>query len=197
MPTSKPKAALLTMPREHGFWIMLVAALLSSAGRSDWQLVPSVVALLAGLVAIAGAALLHKAIRRLEWAQLVASSTLALLVIPGELLSGMSASQVAHNVIAWASVFTGASLMVRAVFARARRSGGHGWWQTMASVLSPLVAALALYLAGEGPALRIAAVGTVGMLILAAWRPVPKQLKISGLVLARIVVVALAAELSA
>lgn len=168
--------------------------MISSVGRSHWQAGAIGAALLAGVVAIALAAITHKAIRRMQLAQLAASTALALLIAPAELLSGMPVSLVLCNVAAWASLFTGSSLAVRAVFARAKRQRGRARWLSSASVLSPTCAALLLK--GEGPAMRVAMAGSVGMLLVALWRPTPKKLKATGLTLALVVVTALVVELA-
>jgi hypothetical protein len=196
MPGQKPKPPAFTMPKEHGFWVMLTAAMISAAGRSQWQLLPIAITLLAGLGALGVAALIHKSIRRVEWAQLLASTTLALLIVPGELLSGMPAPQVAANVAGWAALFTASSLAVRSVFARAKRKSSLSITLTLASVVIPAAVGLLLYALSEEPPMRVALVGSAGMLLIALWRPLPKQLKKTGLGLALIVLLALAAELA-
>lgn len=183
------------MPREHGFWVMLAAAMISAAGRSQWQLASIAVTLLAGLVALFFAALIHKSIRRVEWAQLFASTMLALLIVPGQALSGIPAMQVSCNVAGWAALFTGSSLAVRSVFARAKRRRELSIALGLASVLVPAGVGLGLYLLKEEAPMRVALVGSSGMLIIALWRPLPKQLKKTGLALALIVLLALVAEL--
>lgn len=194
MSVNKQKATLLSLPREHGFWIMLSAAVISSVGRSHWQALAIGVSLLAALVAIVVAALVHKAVRRSEWAQLIASSMLALLIVPAEVLSEVPNEQLLSNLLAWTGLFTGSSLTVRAAFARVRRKPGT--WEAIASVLVPLLATVVLYLIGDETAMRVSLVGCLGMMGMAVWRPVPKQLKKTGLLLTLIVTVALVVELA-
>jgi hypothetical protein len=191
------KPPLLTLPREHGFWVMLSAVVISGAGTSQWQVRGIVVALLSALCALVVAAIIHKVIRRAEWAQLMASMALALLIAPAELAAGMPIAQVAANVAAWAGLFTGSSLAVRAAFARSsrRQERGHAPLLSALSILCPSSVALALYLLSEGSALRVALVASAGMVVVAVWRPTAKKLKATGLTLALIVVLALLAEL--
>jgi hypothetical protein len=195
MPTRKPKPSSPTLPKEHGFWVMLGAAMISAAGRSQWQLSSMAATLLAGLTALVVAIFIHKRVRRMEWAQLLASTTLALLIVPGELLSGMTGLQVSCNVAAWAALFTGASLAVRSAFARAKRRRGLSITLACASVLVPAGIGALLFAAQEAAAMRVALVGSTGTLLIALWRPLPKDLKKTGLSLALIVIAALAAEL--
>lgn len=188
----------MTLPREHGFWVMLAAVVVSSAGSSQWQAPAIAVALLSGLAAIVVASIIHKRIRRVEWAQLFASMTLALLIAPAELVAGVTVPQVIVNVAAWAALFTGSSLAVRAAFARSsrRKERGNAHLLSAASVLTPACMALLLYLLSESSALRVALVGSAGMMMLALWRPTAKRLKATGMTLAVIVTTALVAELA-
>ncbi len=193
---STAKAPRLTMPREHGFWVMLAAVVLSSAGSSGWQASAVGVALLSGVVAIGVAAFIHKMIRKAEWAQLLSSPVLAVLIAPAELLSGLPTLVVIYSVAAWASLFTASSLTVRAAFARSRKrqATGKAHLLSAVSIALPALATLLLYLAEQEEAMRITIVGTIGMSAMAIWRPTAKRLQATGMALAFVVLTALLAE---
>lgn len=191
------KLGLPEVPKEHGFWVMMVAVLIDSVGRADWQASAIAIALATGVVAAIAGGRLHRAIRKRPWAQLLSSASLGLLLLPAELATGISFRFAAMDVLAWSSLFVGSSLAVRATFARAGRRNRHGTWYSLSSVVIPACVALGLWALHYPSSAQISAVGALGAIGIMIWRPIPKQLKATGLALAAIVTTALAIHLAA
>ena len=194
---SASKPSHLEVPKEHGFWVMLIAVLIDSVGRADWQAMAVGVAFATGVTAALVGGRLHRAIRRTPWAQLVSSASLGLLLFPAELAAGNNLRFAAMDALAWSSIFVGCSLAVRATFARAGRRNRSGPWSSIASILIPTGFALGLWALHYPVSARISAVGALGTIGIAIWRPLPKQLKAAGLALGAIVTLALTVHLVA
>jgi hypothetical protein len=180
------------LPSEHGFWVMLPAALIAALIRVDWSQTAVAAALVAALAAILAGGFAHRLIRKKPAAQVVSSALLALLMVPVEVAGSATVQPIAFDVVAWMALFAGSSLAVRASFARARRAPNGAWKLTLASLFCPALA-LPLLFNTRYP-LRVAAVAVVGCAIFALWRPKPRQLKTAGLTLAGIVLLALGTQ---
>lgn len=118
------------------------------------------------------------------------SAALGLLIVPIERIGRVPTNLIVADAAAWAAVFTGFSLSVRAIFARARK-GGSGTVQTVLAVCLPAVSGLALYWSIGGRNVPVSLVGFTGSLVFAIWRPRPRLLKQSGLLITALLVLAL------
>lgn len=190
----------ISVPKEHGFWVMMAVALIASIGRAGWQLFPIAIALASGLTAIVLGGVLHNTIRRKPWAQLAASPALAFLLIPAEVTAGLPWRLILTDVLAWMFLFLGCSLAVRATFARGRKrkqqnSVAKGPLLAAASIAFPALLGVLLLLLNSTSA-QIDFIGATGLLGVAIWRPIPKQLKAAGLAMAGILVVTLIGQIA-
>ena len=175
---------------------MMSAALLSGMARADFALSPVLISLVVGVATIIGASLLHKRIDQEEWAQLLASLALALLVIPPQLYAQLPLSHIATHVVAWGSVFIACSFAVRACFARAsKRKRKRALLLQLASIAIPWVATLGLALGSQRSATFIALIGATGVTGIGFWRPMPKRLIATGVTMTVIIATALLAQL--
>lgn len=187
--TKSAPAPVITVPREHGFWVMLAAVLVSSLLRAGMAL-PSVavaVVVTTSIVIVAGA--LHKQVRKSSNAQLASTLALALAGAPIEAAAGLGFSDIAGATAARLLVFSTGLFVVRAALARSSRLGaGRSKLFQLAAVLLPL-AGVALFglLGGSGEALACV-LATVFAVFAAAWRPNAKKLKPLGLFLSVLVV---------
>ncbi|MCP4443982.1 MAG: hypothetical protein GY811_01370 [Myxococcales bacterium] len=181
----------LKVPREHGFWVMLVIALVASVGRSEELLHASgVAAALAALTIVLGGRF-HKKVRKTPWAQVVASALLGTLVLPIEGIGRVPIRLATVDSLAWIAVFSAFSLSVRAIFARARK-GGSGVKATLLALTLPPTSGSALFLLDGHRNSAIAAVGLGGCVLFAIWRPKPRHLKQSGVMMTALLALALA-----
>ena len=107
----------IRLPREHGFWTMLAAAVFVAAGRSQ----PSAALLLAATatvtMAVLSGAALATSIRRRASLQVGSAGALSLVGIPIELAGGSEPASTVLTSLALAVVFTSSALCVRASFA--------------------------------------------------------------------------------
>lgn len=182
-----PRRSKLQLPREHGFWAMLLTVLVTASVRTP--LTPGALGALFVTFAacvILGGRFSHR-IRRSSRAQLASSILLAFAGVPVQLAGGTPTYDVIATTGVWAVVFLGSSLLVRAAFARTGRAGENPWqarWLT----------AWALALVGSGTGLLYAsnlpvhassaALGMLGLAAIAVARPSVKQLKPVGIALA-------------
>lgn len=174
-----------SLPNEHGFWVMLLAAIVSALLRSHFARSALLVSFVIAVAAVAFATLLHRKIRGGEAAQLAATACLGLAGAPIEYAAGLALSDVLAGTIARVAIFLFSSFMVRAAFARSARRPGlsSNAWQT-ASLLLLAMAFAVLALADRLAEARACAMAGVAGGLLAWWRPTAKQLKPLGLALA-------------
>lgn len=108
------------LPSEHGFWVMLCAALITAIAQGR----ASARALTAGavvfLLAIAVGASIHRRVRGSGNAQLASAATVSFVGVPIALWAGVPARRAVVTALAWAAVFVAGALVVRGTFARAR-----------------------------------------------------------------------------
>jgi hypothetical protein len=173
------------LPNEHGFWVMLAAALGSALLRARLSFASAGVALGCALLAIAAGSAGHRSVRSSSRMQLAATVGLAFAGAPVELSGGLSAASVAVRSLARAVVFFTSALVVRAAFARsARRGEARSRRIAVASVVVPSLAGLAFLVAQRLPE-AAACLMTSGLCaVLVHLRPTAKQLKPLGLALA-------------
>lgn len=174
-----------SLPNEHGFWVMLLAAIVSAQLRTDFARSALLVSVVIAVGAVAFATLLHRKIRGREAAQLAATACLGLAGAPIEWAAGLPLSDVLAGTVARVAIFLFSSFMVRAAFARSARSPGVSSmvWQA-ASLLLLATAFAVLALADRLAEARACAMAGVVGGLLACWRPTAKQLKPLGLALA-------------
>src|SRR6187401_3628810 len=107
----------LSLPREHGFWVMLVASLGGSLARA--RAVPLTLAAALGVafvcILVAGAA--HHYVRRASFAQLTGALFLACAGVPVEALGGVEPEAIAAGAAMKGLVFGSGVLLVRAALA--------------------------------------------------------------------------------
>jgi hypothetical protein len=189
MTEKRPQASrrrwLRSLPNEHGFWVMLLAAIVSAQLRTDFARSALLVSVVIAVAAVAFATLLHRKIRGRESAQLAATACLGLAGAPIEWAAGLPVSDVLAGTIARVAIFLFSSFTVRAAFARsARRPGVSSTVWQAASLLLLATAFAVLALADRLAEARACAMAGVGGGLLAFWRPTAKQLKPLGLALA-------------
>jgi hypothetical protein len=174
-----------SLPSEHGFWVMLAAALGSALLRTRVTLASATVTVVSLLLAIALGSAGHRAVRKSSSLQLVATLGLAFSGAPVELTGGVSGESVALRSLARAVVFFTSALVVRAAFARsARRGEARSRRLDFAALAVPSVAGLA-FLSMQRVPEAVACFTTSGLCAgLVFIRPNAKQLKPLGLALA-------------
>ena len=165
-----------SVPREHGFWVMLVVVLVSALTRAHPTALTWGVALtLAGAAVVLGARLGAR-LRKRPWLQVLASLMLAALSYPVLLSADTSLSQSHSFVSALAVVFVASAFAVQAILERAKKHPDRARLATVLSISLPAFAsALGLALAWPGaiPVLFSALYG----IVLAVARPGAKRLK--------------------
>jgi hypothetical protein len=173
------------LPTEHGFWVMLLAAVLSAWLRTGFAALAIMSGIVVFGVAVGSASVLHRKIRGHESAQLVATACLALAGTPLEWAAGLPQSAVLSGTAARLAIFLASSLLVRSAFARSARKPrvSSRAWQLIALLLLATAFAI-LTLAGRHVEARACAMAGVACVALAWWSPTAKQLKPVGLALA-------------
>ncbi|HET7545875.1 MAG TPA: hypothetical protein VFK05_38670 [Polyangiaceae bacterium] len=185
------------LPREHGFWVMLAAALLSALLRAGAQRASVFAATATVVVVVAAAGALHRRVRRNSLAQLTATLLLSLSAVPVELAGGVPHSSIASAALARAVVFLASALVVRAAFARSMRGGRvRTFFFHLLSIAIAGVAALVFHATGRGTEASACAMAAIVCGAFAYQRPTTKELKflglsLSGLVLASTLALAL------
>ncbi len=171
---------------------MLLVALAAGSIRSEFVLVSLVVAgaLLVATVAVAGR--YHKHIRKSALAQVSASAALGLLLVPIELVGQVPMRILLLDVLAWVPVFAAFSLSVRAVFSRAQKRPQLATRITAAALFLPIASGLLLLSLGAHQNPGISLIGFAGCLTFAIWRPRPRSLKRSGLLMTALLMLAVA-----
>jgi hypothetical protein len=187
MAESAPRLARFTraLPNEHGFWVLLSAAILSAELRAGFAGVAMGMGVVVFGAAVASASLLHHEIRRREGAQLAATAGLGLVGAPIEWSAGLPLSVVLSGTIARLAIFLASSFLVRSAFARSARKptfSSSAWQQAALLLLG--TASVVLVLANQLVEARACAMAGAGCFALACWKPTAKQLKPLGLSLA-------------
>lgn len=172
------------LPREHGFWTMLLAVQLATLLRvgPSWTSAAAVVGCIA-LLSVAGG-MASRAVRRHTELQIASAAVLGVSGLPLELAVGWPPIDALITAFAWTIVFTASALLVRGVFARARRRGPPAWPFDLGAVGLTGTAALACVLLGALPQAVALAASAMLLLVLARTRPTPRQLRPVGLALA-------------
>jgi len=175
------KRLLRGLPREHGFWVMSSAIVLSAFVRH-----PGLATAGVGLLAMAGMAFAGSAMRRRvrrdgRW-QLASSALLAAASVPIDLVGGARLAEALAIAGAWVTVFSTFMLSVWASTARSskvRRPRVQAL--TLLAFLLPLAAA-AVFAFAEWRAPALASLlASVASVAFAIWRPGAKQMKAVGL----------------
>ncbi len=169
---------------------MLAVALLAGVARAGAtpQVVIASLGLGAATVVIAGR--YHSYVRSSPSAQVLSSAALGLLLVPIEGIGHVPAKRIVADAATWVAVFTGFSLSVRAIFARARK-GGSGTMPTALALGLPAISGLVVYWAIGLRNVPVSLVGFTGSLVFAIWRPRPRLLKKSGVLMTVLLVLAL------
>jgi hypothetical protein len=179
---AKRKHGLL--PREHGFWVMLLAVLATAlthhgnAGAA-WLMAASVLvmaSLLGGLFA--------RRVRRAGTAQVASAFALAFGGLPVEIAAGAWAPDALLTGLAWAAIFVPSALIVRAAFARAAGRGERAHQLEVCAVGLCLAAAAAFTALGRFPETIATGSAAVMCALLACVQPSVKQMKPVGLTFA-------------
>jgi hypothetical protein len=187
--TSSKRPAFL--PREHGFWAMLIAVLLAALLRVPLTLRSALAALGVAIIAAIAGGFVRRTIRRSGVAQPVSAAALALAGVPVELAGGASLRSMAAAVFAWVPVLAGSALIVRAAFARAARGKQHrAAWLDATAVALPAGACAVFVLVGWHAEARAAGAAALGCAALVLTHPTVKQMKRVGLALASLTIVA-------
>lgn len=174
-----------SLPSEHGFWVMLAAALGSALLRARVSLSSAGVALACALLAIVAGSAGHRWVRRSSRLQLAATVGLGFSGAPVELAAGASGASVAVRSLARVVVFFTSALVVRAAFARsARRGETRSRLIAVASVAVPSIAGLGFLAAQRLPEAAACFMTSALCAALVFIRPTAKQLKPLGLALA-------------
>jgi hypothetical protein len=180
-----PGKAPLELPREHGFWVMLGAVVLSAFLRSGATLLLAAAALTVTVVAILGAVRMDRLVRRDGAAQVLSAGALGALSFPLDVVAGRTLTAAAATGLAWVAIFAASALVVRSLFARAgRRASRSAPWLAAVSVLAPGAAALGFALAGSRAESAASLLTAAGLGVLVLLRPTVKQLKPVGIGLA-------------
>lgn len=185
----------LELPSEHGFWVMLSVVLIAGVGRAEELPLAAGVAIVLGIATVLLGGTIHSAVRKTPWAQVASSAMLGALALPVEGIGRVAVPLAVHDSMAWMSVFAAFSLSVRAIFARARK-GGSGASVTALALMLPLSTGLALHQTVPHRNTGVAALGFGGCVLFAIWRPRPRQLKQSGIIMTLLLVIALALALA-
>jgi hypothetical protein len=177
------------VPREHGFWVMLGAALLASLLRADFSVPALAVAAPVVVAAAALGGLTRRHVRREAAAQLGAAALLGLSGVPIERAAGLPTKDTAAVATAWLLIFVSSALVVRAAMARARRGGQRDARFLDRIALSlPLAGAISLAALGRWHVSLALLLGLLGLALLSLLALSVKRMKTIGLSLAGIAV---------
>jgi hypothetical protein len=172
---------LVPIPREHGFWVMSSAIVLSALARHPGlRTTLAALAVMALLIVAGGRA--RRWVRLHARFQLASAVLIAAAGLPIELAGGETLERALVNVAAWSSVFAAFALSVWAATARSSRvRRSHAGVLTLFSVLLPVAAATAFGLADSRAPALAAALASVSSSFFAIWRPGAKQMRPVGL----------------
>ncbi len=173
------------LPREHGFWVMLTAVVVTALARTEITLWVALSGLATVMATLIGAGLLRYEVRKNRRAQLVSAAAFGLVGAPIEVAGGVPVSLALWIAGAWAAIFVSGALLVRGAFARSRRKGGARAHELGALGLAAMASAL---FASVGLFAQALATGVAFglMLLLVSRKPTVKQLRPVGLALAGI-----------
>lgn len=180
----------LELPSEHGFWVMLLVILVAGAGLADFALAAIGVAVGLGVVGAVAGGRFHRQVRKSPLGQVLASALLGALLVPIAGTGQVPVGRIAADALAWVTIFASFSLTVRSVFSRASKKGNSAAITALALVL-PAASALILFWQAHNASLPISIVGVGGAILFAVWRPKPRDLKHSGLMMTVLLVLAL------
>lgn len=183
---ARRRAKGFRLPREHGFWTMLVAAWLCVlldarfSGRA-WLPLAAVTPL-----AVLAAGFTGRAVRKSDRLQVLSAAVLGAVVVPLELAAGVPAPAALMTGTVWTIVFVASALLVRGAFERSRRRR-RPWalWDPAALAMTALTAAGFAWAGRSREALALGAALT-GLVLVSTRRPTVKQMKPVGLALAGI-----------
>jgi hypothetical protein len=172
------------VPREHGFWVMLLTVTLSAALRDPgWRASTTALAVVA--IAIAAGSPLRPRIRRSAFLQLSSALGLSAAGLPVALSAGHRASEALIDSLAWSSMFVAFTFAVWACQARSSRVyRGRAGAFTLLSIVIPAAALAAYSFAGLPTQAFAAVLTTIFAAAFAILRPNVKQMKTVGLSLA-------------
>jgi hypothetical protein len=171
------------LPREHGFWAMLLAVLGSALLRSP-RAASFAAAVVVLVASIAAAALIRRAIRRHALAQLAAALTLGTAGLPVDLVAGDELGTAFGRAALWSGVFCASALVVRAAFCRSAGHARRAFLLTGLAVALCAVTAAGFGAAGAAALAMAAGLAATTCAAFALLRPSVKQLKPVGLALA-------------
>ena len=172
------------LPREHGFWVMLGAALASALLRARGNRLSVLVAALVVVAAITAGALSHRRIRKSSVAQVVAAALLALSSVPVELAAALPLPNISAAAFARGVVFVSSALVVRAAFARSASNGSRrSFLLCLASFAIAILAGGLLFILRRRMEAGTCAMAASACAVFICSRPTAKQLKPLGLTL--------------
>jgi succinate dehydrogenase hydrophobic anchor subunit len=172
------------LPSEHGFWVMLGAALASAILRAKGDRLSLLVAALGAVAAISAGGLSHRQIRKSSAAQLAATVLLALCSVPVELAAGLPFPSIAAAAFARGVVFVTSALIVRAAFARSARNGSHrSLFLRVGALVIAILAAALLFFLGRMTEAVTCLIAACAYAVFVWSPPTAKQLKPLGLTL--------------
>jgi len=178
------------LPREHGFWVMLLAPLATSVARHA----ADPLAWAAGLAVLAAASvaggLVRHRVRREGAAQIASAALLACSGAPVELAAGAALPALSLLVLAWAAIFVANTLVVRGAFARAARRAARARALDGAAIAVCTTAALGFAFAGASSEALATGLAALVSTALVRTEPSVKQLKQIGLTITALATVA-------
>ncbi len=168
------------LPREHGFWVMLlliVASALIRVRGAGWSGLAALVVLV-GAPVLGG--LLSRQVRSHGSWQLASTAALSCVGVPVLWVGGDAPSNIVAFTLVWLAVNVAGALIVRAALQRRRAREQAAWLERLGVALPWLVFASILSISGwnEKAALLVAG---AGLLLLALQRLGPQNLKRMGL----------------
>ncbi len=175
------------LPREHGFWTMLAAVIVTATLRSGISAATLFTALsvTASLAVLGG--VLGRAVRRHEALQLGAAAVMGLAGVPIELVAQLQPASIFMTALAWSVVFSASALHVRSSFAQASRNRrAQARALSLGAVGLPLVAAAFFGVTNHAPQAAAALVAALGCAALGIARPGIKRMRAVGLSLASV-----------
>jgi hypothetical protein len=183
--------SLPRLPREHGFWAILVVVVSSALTRATHFARAGLAAAGVVVFAVMVGSMLGRRIRRSAALQVASAAALSLCGVPVQLAAGSSLLSSTIDAGTWVAVFMACALGVRACFARGtRKKTPDPTRLALASILFPLgVAVVFAQLSMRAQAVATLVAGA-GLTAVALYRPTSKQLKPVGISLATIAVLA-------
>ncbi len=172
------------LPREHGFWVMVLAVLATALTRTADSLPAWATAVAVLLASSLLGGLLAGSVRRAGSAQIASAALLSFAGVPVELAAGAHLEGPLLTGAAWAAIFVPSALIVRAAFARAAHRADHAARLETASVGLCLAAAAAFAAHGRFAETIVTGAAAVVCAGLCCMQPSVKQMKPVGLTFA-------------